>query len=81
MPEAKTAAEKESAPTEEKVAEKKKIGGENDLIILDDQGNAVEAVEKKGKDDVAPFRLEYQGAIYERAGQDDDGRPTYRKSV
>jgi hypothetical protein len=83
MPEAKTAAEKESAPTkegEEKVAEKK-IGGEHDLIILDDQGQAAEAVERKNKGDVAPFRLEHEGAVYERAGTDADGRPTYRKSV
>jgi hypothetical protein len=76
---AATPKEQPAAKSEsEKEPEKEKVGGPDDLIIVDDQGNPVEAVETE--EDVAPFRLTHKNVVYERVGEDEDGRATYRKS-
>jgi hypothetical protein len=76
QPAVKKESELEKEP--EKEPEKEKIGGPDDLIIVDDLGNPVEAVETD--EDVAPFRLTHKKVVYERVGEDEDGRATYRKS-
>jgi hypothetical protein len=65
-----------------------KIGGPKDFIVIDDTGKPVEAIpadeiekEQERRERPEPFRLEHKNVTYERAGEDEDGRATYRKVV
>src|SRR5262245_43644734 len=82
-PAAKTTTEKPA--TTEKTD---KLGGAEDLILLDGDDKPVEALSRDILDaatkaaKATPFRITHPktGKTYERAGSDEDGRPTYRPS-